>query len=143
MYAPQEGSERALKELGATSSFTIHTKAPGFVKGSGTKASILAAAKQSFQDLGVKSVCFACNLPHSGRRLTSSVKVETYFVHSPDSDTPIEQTVDAMQLVYASGRYKHVSNLACSDASECSALKLVCSTVRSVKFRARGCEEGI
>ena len=53
---PQEGSERALKELGATSSFTIHTKAPGFVKGSGTKASILAAAKQSFQDLHLKSV---------------------------------------------------------------------------------------
>ena len=59
MHAPQEGSERALKELGATSSFTIHTKAPGFVKGSGTKASILAAAKQSFEDLGVKTVwCF-------------------------------------------------------------------------------------
>lgn len=84
-----EGSERALKELGATSSFTIHTKAPGFVKNSGTKASILAAAKQSFEDLGVKSV-------------------ETYFVHSPDPGTPIEQTVDGMQLVYASGKYKHV-----------------------------------
>ncbi|KAL9066643.1 MAG: hypothetical protein Q9161_007402, partial [Pseudevernia consocians] len=83
-----QGSERALKELGATSSFTIHTKSPGFAKGSGTKASILAAAKQSFEDLGVKSV-------------------ETYFVHSPDPDTPIEQTVDAMQLVYASGKYKH------------------------------------
>ena len=40
--------------------------------------------------------------------LTYSVKVETYFVHSPDPDTPIEQTVDGMQLVYASGRYKHV-----------------------------------
>ncbi|CAD6579997.1 MAG: hypothetical protein ASARMPREDX12_009430 [Alectoria sarmentosa] len=83
-----EGSERALKELGATSSFTIHTKAPGFIKDSGTKASILAAAKQSFEDLDVKSV-------------------ETYFVHSPDPDTPIEQTVDGMQLVYASGKYKH------------------------------------
>lgn len=54
----KKGSERALKELGATSSFTIHTKAPGFVKDSGTTASILAGAKQSFEDLGVKSVCY-------------------------------------------------------------------------------------
>ena len=35
-------------------------------------------------------------------------KVETYFLHSPDPGTPIEQTVDGMQLVYASGKYKHV-----------------------------------
>lgn len=92
MRATQEGSERALKELGASSSFTIHTKSPGFLKDSGTKASILAAAKQSFADLGVKSV-------------------ETYFVHSPDPNTPIEQTVDGMQLVYASGKYKHVGHV--------------------------------
>ena len=51
----------------------------------------MAAAKQSFQDLGVKSV-------------------ETYFVHSRDPNTPIEQTVDGMQLVYASGKYKHVGH---------------------------------
>ncbi|KAM0793921.1 NADP-dependent oxidoreductase domain-containing protein [Usnea florida] len=95
-----EGSERALKELGATSSFNIHTKATGFVKNSGTKASILAAAKQSFDDLGVKSV-------------------ETYFIHSPDPGTPIEQTVDGMQLVYASGKYKHfgLSNFEPEDVS--------------------------
>ena len=51
----------------------------------------MAAAKQSFEDLGVKSV-------------------ETYFVHSPDPNTPIEQTVDGMQLIYASGKYKHVGH---------------------------------
>lgn len=33
--------------------------------------------------------------------------METYFLHSPDPDTPIEETVDAMQEVYAAGRYKH------------------------------------
>ena len=38
----------------------------------------------------------------------SLAKVETYFVQCPDHDTPIEQTVDGMQLVYASGKYKHV-----------------------------------
>lgn len=65
--SPQEGSERALKELGATSSFTIHTKSPGFAKGSGTKASILAAAKQSFEDLGVNSVFLTAWTSFEGR----------------------------------------------------------------------------
>ena len=37
-------------------------------------------------------------------------KVETYCVHSPDPDTPIEETVDAMQLVYTSGKFKHVGH---------------------------------
>lgn len=40
----------------------------------------------------------------------TAVKVETYCVHSPDPDTPIEETVDAMQLVYTSGKFKHVGN---------------------------------
>ena len=88
----QEGAEKALGELGAPSTFSIHTKAPGFAKDSGTKASILAGAKQSFEDLGVIG------------------EVETYCVHSPDPDTPIEETVDAMQLVYLSGKFKHVGH---------------------------------
>ena len=110
---PQEGSERVLKELGATSSFTIHTKAPGFSKDSGTKASILAAAKQSFEDLGMKSVRHSKAPDKAGKRLTSCVKVETYYLHSPDANTPLEETVDAMQLVYASGKYQHVGPLVC------------------------------
>ena len=52
----QEGVEKVLGELGAPSTFTIHTKAPGFAKDSGTKASILAGARQSLEDLGVNSV---------------------------------------------------------------------------------------
>ena len=62
-------------------------------------------------------------------------------MHSPDPDTPIEQTVDAMQLVYASGRYKHVGRTC--NAKECPALKLILSKVRSLELQARGCEEGI
>lgn len=38
-------------------------------------------------------------------------KIETYFLHSPDPVTPIEETVEAMQEVYAAGGYKHVSHL--------------------------------
>ena len=38
----------------------------------------------------------------------SAVKVETYCLHSPDPGTPIEETVDAIQEVYTSGKFKHV-----------------------------------
>ena len=43
--------------------------------------------------------------------LTMLPKIETYFLHSPDPVTPIEETVEAMQEVYAAGGYKHVSHL--------------------------------
>jgi aryl-alcohol dehydrogenase-like predicted oxidoreductase len=32
----------------------------------------------------------------------------TYFLHSPDHDTPIEETVDAIQELYAAGKFKKV-----------------------------------
>ena len=37
-------------------------------------------------------------------------KVSKRISYSPDPNTPIEQTVDGMQLVYASGKYKHVGH---------------------------------
>lgn len=49
-------------------------------------------------------------------------KIETYFLHSPDPITPIEETVEAMQEVYAAGGYKHVSHLGDDDAAIVSLL---------------------
>ena len=43
--------------------------------------------------------------------LTMLLKIETYFLHSPDPVTPLEETVEAMQEVYAAGGYKRVSHL--------------------------------
>ena len=43
--------------------------------------------------------------------LTTLSKIETYFLHSPDPVTPLEETVEAMQEVYAAGGYKRVSHL--------------------------------
>ena len=50
------GSEKALGELGAPANFVIHSKAPGFISGALKRDSILAAAKQTFEQLAVKSV---------------------------------------------------------------------------------------
>ncbi len=52
----QAGSEKALGELGAPSSFVIHSKTPGFKDGALKRDSILAAAKETSQSLGVKNV---------------------------------------------------------------------------------------
>ncbi|MCJ1394325.1 hypothetical protein MMC18_007203 [Xylographa bjoerkii] len=82
------GSEKALGDLGAPKNFIIHTKAPGFSPGCLSKDKVLAASKKSLEELGTNSV-------------------ETYFLHSPDSETPIEETTEAMQELYAAGKYKY------------------------------------
>ena len=66
-----------------------------------------------------------------------SAKVETYFVHSPDPDTPIEQTVDGMQLVYASGKYKHVGHtfLVLCESVSCSEADVFHSSVSRISNR--------
>ena len=40
--------------------------------------------------------------------------METYFFHAPDPQTPIEESVDAIQELYAAGKFKHfgLSNFA-------------------------------
>ena len=71
------------------------------------------------------------------RPLTYSAKIETYFVHSPDPDTPIEQTVDGMQLVYASGKYKNVGHtfLVLCERVSCSEADVFHSSVSRILNR--------
>ncbi|KAL2351597.1 NADP-dependent oxidoreductase domain-containing protein [Cryomyces antarcticus] len=85
-------SEAALGALKCPSEFIIHTKAPGFKSGSLSKDSVLAGAKKSFEELGTDHV-------------------ETYFLHSPDPETPIEETMEAIQELYKAGRFEHFVRL--------------------------------
>lgn len=43
--------------------------------------------------------------------------METYFFHSPDPQTPLEESVDAVQKLYAAGKFKHfgLSNFKAED----------------------------
>ncbi|KAL2355071.1 NADP-dependent oxidoreductase domain-containing protein [Cryomyces antarcticus] len=93
--------EAALGALKCPSEFIIHTKAPGFKSGCLSKDSILAGAKKSFEELGTDHV-------------------ETYFLHSPDPETPIEETMEAIQELYKAGRFEHfgLSNFEPSDVSK-------------------------
>lgn len=50
------GSEESLGALGAPKDFVIHTKAPGFSKGSLSKQSVLDGMEESLKRLGVDHV---------------------------------------------------------------------------------------
>ncbi|KAK9357890.1 NADP-dependent oxidoreductase domain-containing protein [Lipomyces starkeyi] len=81
-----KGSEKALGDAGAPARFTIDTKAPAFFNGSLSKSSVLAGAKQSLNELGVE-------------------QVDTYFLHCPDPDTPLEETLSAIQELFEAGTF--------------------------------------
>ncbi|KAK9426902.1 NADP-dependent oxidoreductase domain-containing protein [Lipomyces doorenjongii] len=81
-----KGSEKALGHDGAPARFTIDTKAPAFFNGCLSKSSVLAGAKQSLNELGVE-------------------QVDTYFLHCPDPDTPLEESLSAIQELFEAGKF--------------------------------------
>ncbi|KAH8601056.1 NADP-dependent oxidoreductase domain-containing protein [Bisporella sp. PMI_857] len=91
-------SEEVLGKVGAPKRFTVSTKAPGFKRGTLAKQSVLNAAENSLKLLGVDSV-------------------DIYYLHSPDPSTPLEETLAAIQEVYAAGKFKRfgVSNFSPED----------------------------
>ncbi|KAK9358161.1 NADP-dependent oxidoreductase domain-containing protein [Lipomyces starkeyi] len=79
-------SEQTLAVAGAPTKFTISTKSPGFLPGVLTNSSVIAAADKSLDNLGV-------------------AQVDTYFLHSPDSETPLEETLSAVQELYEARKF--------------------------------------
>ena len=53
------------------------------------KESILENCNKSLDDLGIR-------------------QFDGYYLHAPDPKTPIEETVDAVQELYESGKFKRV-----------------------------------
>ncbi|KAL8793852.1 MAG: hypothetical protein Q9195_003578 [Heterodermia aff. obscurata] len=92
------GSEALLGSTGASKDFTIHTKAPGFTPGSLSRRSVEDGMKKSLEELKLNSV-------------------ETYFLHCPDTQTPIEETLEAIQELYVAGKFRKfgLSNFKASD----------------------------
>lgn len=73
--------------LAKAETFTIHTEISGFESGCLSKESVLASMHKSLEKL---------RLEH----------VETYFLHSPDPDTPLEETLGAVKELYTAGKFK-------------------------------------
>ncbi|KAH6611689.1 NADP-dependent oxidoreductase domain-containing protein [Boeremia exigua] len=80
-------SEKCLGEVKAAQSFTIDTKSPAFVPKALSGASLADGIQKSLSLLG-------------------TAKVDTYYLHAPDNDTPIEETVDAIQALHRQGKFE-------------------------------------
>ncbi|KAH7314344.1 NADP-dependent oxidoreductase domain-containing protein [Rhexocercosporidium sp. MPI-PUGE-AT-0058] len=83
----QGASETAIGKQNLAAEFTITTKAPGGIPGSGEADSIIAAARASFDALKVD-------------------KVHIYLLHGPDESVSISETYSAIQTLYNEGRFQ-------------------------------------
>ncbi|EXJ67380.1 uncharacterized protein A1O5_09393 [Cladophialophora psammophila CBS 110553] len=90
-------AEQRLGEVKAGDIFTIDTKwLAGWVPGSGTKDTIVKSVKASVHKLGV----------------------DIFYLHSPDAQTNLEETLEGVNEAYNSGLYKRfgLSNFSASEA---------------------------
>lgn len=87
-------SEELLGEADAQQDFLIATKAPGFSSGSLKEANILSNAEKSFKAL-------------------KQNKIDLYYIHGPDRDTPLEEQCRAIGKLWHEGHFDRfgVSNL--------------------------------
>ena len=80
-------SEQILGQLGIPTKFTIHTKIASWVPGRLARKPLISSALLSLYELKVESV-------------------DILFLHAPDSETPLEETVSAMNELYEAGKFK-------------------------------------
>lgn len=114
-------SEHVLGELQADLPLRIHTKTPGFKKGILTRDAVL----------------------QSGRKSASQVKqIDTYFLQTPDPDTPMEEYVGAVADLHKEGLFKHfgLSNFSAEETQQvynlCKANGWILPTVYSGQYNA-------
>lgn len=94
-------SEELLGASNAQKDFLISTKAPGFAKHSLTYDNILENSRKSHEAL-------------------RQDKVDIYYIHGPDKDTPLEEQCRAIGQLYKDGRFSRfgVSNLSAAQVQE-------------------------
>ncbi|KAF9693875.1 hypothetical protein EKO04_008547 [Ascochyta lentis] len=80
-------SEKRLGEMKVAQSFTIDTKSPSFVPKALSGTSLRNGIQTSLSLLGTE-------------------KLDIYYLHAPDKDTPIEETVDAIQELHRQGKFE-------------------------------------
>ncbi|KAL9534562.1 Oxidoreductase [Sphaerulina musiva] len=96
-------SEAILGEAGAASRFTVDTKTAGGFHSQGiggTRAAILEQAQNSRNKLGGP--------------------VDVFFIHAPDANVPLEETLSAINEVYQTGFFKRfgLSNYEAADVEK-------------------------
>ena len=95
-------SEKVLGEHEAHKRFVIDTKFASVFGGSSAKPdTILKSASKSLSTLGTK-------------------QVDIYYIHAPDKDTPLEETLKGIQQLYEQGAFKRfgLSNYKAADVQK-------------------------
>ncbi|KIV81689.1 hypothetical protein PV11_03859 [Exophiala sideris] len=95
-------SEQKLGELKAGDKFILDTKwLGGFTGKWASKDNIINTAKESIQKLGVK-------------------QVDIFYIHAPDAETPLEETLSGVNEVYKLGLFKRfgLSNYKAEDVQK-------------------------
>jgi len=107
-------SEKTLAAEGAPSKYAIHTKAPRTLN----KQNVLDGVEKSLSDLGVSSV-------------------ELYYLHGPDPATPLEETLSAIQEIYAAGKFKKfgISNFLPDDTQKIYDIQKAANSVLPTVFQ--------
>lgn len=111
-------SEEILGEIGAPKKFSVSTKAPGFGPGRMSKQNVLEGIETSLKRLGVSSV-------------------DIYYLHSPDTSVPIEETLSAIQEIYAAGKFKRfgISNFIAADVQKIYDIQAAANSVLPSVFQ--------
>ncbi|KAJ3043160.1 hypothetical protein HDV00_005776 [Rhizophlyctis rosea] len=93
-------AENVLGQLQADKKFVIDTKVPGFGSRQ-TKDAVFAAQKTSWE-------------------LLKTDTVDIYYLHSPDTETPFEETLAAINDLYKQGKFKRfgLSNFTAQQVEE-------------------------
>ncbi|KAG0646182.1 Oxidoreductase sirO [Hyphodiscus hymeniophilus] len=82
-------SEEILGKAGAASRFTISTKGPSWRPHAMGKQKMIDGMSTSLKELVTD-------------------KVDIYYLHAPDPETPIEETLSAISQLYSEGKFKRV-----------------------------------
>ena len=82
-----KNSEQILGQLGTPKDFTIHTKAASWFPGRLARKPLISGVLFSLYELKVDSV-------------------DILFLHSPDTETPLEETLSAVNELYLAGKFK-------------------------------------
>jgi len=95
-------SEKFIGQVKAGDKFVIDTKwKGGFQPGLAAKENIVKTGKESIEKLGVK-------------------QVDIFYIHAPDAQTPLEETLSGVNEIYKSGAFKRfgLSNYTASDVEK-------------------------
>ena len=99
-------SEKLLGDVHAASRFSIDTKHIGGAEpGESTKEKVIARGEKSLANLQTKSVS-AVSIYLMKKKVDKELQVDVFYIHAPDRNYPIEDTLAGINELYKAGKFK-------------------------------------